>query len=200
VDLGRVALRGIVGPLFVGHGTQKLFGWFGGHGLEATGGAFESMGLRPGKRHAIAAGLAETAGGVLLTLGALTPVAATVISGTMITAIRKAHINNGPWVTNGGYEYNLTIIGACLALTESGPGAPSVDAARLPRFKGSGLAVLMLAAAAAGSYVATSDRMLTTEPAQGDGRVDQLPGDPSVAEPERKFTREGIQTAPGQQA
>ena len=198
MDLGRVALRGIVGPLFVGHGTQKLFGWFGGHGLEATGGAFESMGLRPGRQKATAAGMAETAGGVLITLGALTPVAAAAVSGTMITAIRKAHINNGPWVTNGGYEYNLTIIGACLALTETGPGSPSVDAALFPKLKGSRLALLALAAAAAGSYLATSDRLLKGEAAEGEGRIDQVPSDPSVAEPDRKFTREGVQTAPGQ--
>ena len=55
MDLGRFLLRGVVGPLFVGHGTQKLFGWFGGHGPDATGGFFESLGLRPGKRHATAA-------------------------------------------------------------------------------------------------------------------------------------------------
>jgi putative oxidoreductase len=194
-------LRGIVGPLFVGHGTQKLFGWFGGYGIEATGGAFESMGLRPGKRHATAAGLAETAGGVLLTLGALTPVASSVICGVMITAIRKAHIKNGPWVTNGGYEYNLVLIGASLALAETGPGSPSVDAALFPRFKGSGLALLGLAAAAAGSYLTTSDRFQEPAPAASEGQVEQFPSDPSVGEPERKFTRDGVETkTPGPQA
>src|SRR4051794_18314709 len=73
MDLGRAITRFVVGPLFVGHGTQKLFGWFEGHGIEGTAGFFESLGLRPGKRHAAAAGFSETAGGVLLTLGALTP-------------------------------------------------------------------------------------------------------------------------------
>src|SRR3954465_1072223 len=105
MDAGRLPPRGVVGPVMVGHGTQKLFGWFGGYGPDATGGAFESMGLRPGKRPALAAGVAGTAGGVLLPAGPLTPVASTLISGTMITAIRKAHIKNGPWATNGGYEY-----------------------------------------------------------------------------------------------
>ncbi|HET8953111.1 MAG TPA: DoxX family protein, partial [Solirubrobacteraceae bacterium] len=62
MDLGRLLLRGVVGPLFVGHGTQKLFGWFGGHGIEGTGGFFENLGLRPGKRHATAAGWAEAGG------------------------------------------------------------------------------------------------------------------------------------------
>src|SRR3954454_17468042 len=91
MDLGRLILRGVVGPLFVGHGTQKLFGWFDGHGPDATGGFFESIGLRPGKRHATAAGWSETLGGALLTLGALTPVAQAMITGTMVTAIRKVH-------------------------------------------------------------------------------------------------------------
>src|SRR5512132_4091860 len=74
MNLGKLALRGVVGPLFVGHGTQKLFGWFGGHGLEGTAGFFEQgIGLRPGKRHATAAGLSEAVGGALVTLGAFTP-------------------------------------------------------------------------------------------------------------------------------
>jgi putative oxidoreductase len=122
MTLGTAAIRGVVGPLFVGHGTQKLFGWFGGHGVEGTGGYFESLGLKPGKRHATAAGVAETLGGALLTLGALTPLATTLVSGTMVTAIRKAHAQNGPWVTNGGFEYNLVLIAAMTAIAESGPG------------------------------------------------------------------------------
>src|ERR671939_1282890 len=106
MKLGTLAVRGIVGPLFVGHGTQKLFGWFGGHGPDGTGGAFESMGLRPGRRHALAAGAAEAGGGALLTLGALTPVATSLITGVMTTAMRKVHAKNGPWVTGGGWEDN----------------------------------------------------------------------------------------------
>jgi putative oxidoreductase len=177
MDLGRVALRGIVGPLFIGHGAQKLFGWFGGHGPDATGNAFESMGLRPGKRHATSAGVAETAGGALLTLGALTPVASALVSGTMITAIRKVHGKNGPWVTGGGYEYNLALIGAMAALTEAGPGRPSIDAALAPRLRGSGWAIASLAAAAAGSWLAT-ERF--TEP------------DQPTFEHEPRFQREGV--------
>jgi len=164
MNLGRLFLRGVVGPLFVGHGTQKLFGWFDGHGLEGTGGFFASLGLRPGKRHASAAGTAEAAGGVLLTLGALTPVASTIITGTMITAIRKVHLTKGPWVSDGGYEYNLALIAALAALTETGPGRPSVDGALLPRFKGTGWALAALAAGAAGSYLAT-ERFSDPEPA-----------------------------------
>src|SRR3954453_15209946 len=104
MNLGTLALRGVVGPLFLGHGTQKLFGWFGGHGLEGTAGFFEQgIGLRPGKRHATAAGVSEALGGALLTVGALTPIAASMISGSMVTAIRKVHAAKGPWATEGGY-------------------------------------------------------------------------------------------------
>src|SRR4051812_50060680 len=104
MDAGRLALRGVVGPVMVGHGTQKLFGWFGGHGPDATGGAFESMGLRPGKRHALAAGAAGAAGGVLLTAGALTPGAPAPISGPMVTALPQGHHQNRPRGANRGPE------------------------------------------------------------------------------------------------
>src|SRR3954451_12280460 len=137
MELGLLVLRVVVGLLFMGHGTQKLFGWFGGHGLEGTAGFFEQgLGLRPGKRHATAAGVSEALGGALLTLGAFTPLAAGMISGTMVTAIRKVHASKGPWVTEGGYEYNAVLIAAMAALAESGPGTPSVDAALFPRMKG----------------------------------------------------------------
>jgi len=189
MDLGRLVLRGIVGPLFIGHGTQKLFGWFGGHGPEATAGAFEGMGLRPGKRHATAAGAAETAGGALLTLGALTPLASSLVSGVMITAMRKVHWKNGPWVTGGGWEYNAALVGAMTALTEVGAGRPSVDAALWPSLKGTRLAVLGLAAAGAGSWLATSERF-TQAP---ESTQTPSPSEPAVPEPDRKFVREGEQ-------
>jgi putative oxidoreductase len=153
MSIGTVALRGVVGPLFVGHGTQKLFGWFGGHGLEGTGGFFESLGLRPGRRHAMAAGAAEALGGTLLTLGAATPLAATMLSSTMLTAIRKVHASNGPWVTDNGYEYNAALVAALAMVVEHGPGAPSVDARLFPRWKGPAWAAAMLAAATASSYL-----------------------------------------------
>ncbi|MGZ4166048.1 MAG: DoxX family protein [Solirubrobacteraceae bacterium] len=129
MKIGRLILRLIVGGYFFGHGTQKLFGWFGGYGPEGTGQFFESIGLRPGKRHALAAGAAEAGGGALLVAGAATPVAATVLTSTMLTAINRVHLKNGPWVTNQGYEYNLVLIAAVLALAETGPGSPSIDSA-----------------------------------------------------------------------
>ena len=188
MDLGRTVLRFVVGPLFVGHGTQKLFGWFGGHGLDGTGSFFESLGLKPGKRHATAAGAAEAAGGALLTLGALTPVASGLITGTMITAIRKAHADKGPWVTNGGYEYNLTVIAAMLALVEAGPGRPSVDASAFPWLKGNGIALAQFAVAAAASTLLTSERFTAAEhtPAEAEAEIG---GDPAAPR-QHRFTRE----------
>jgi putative oxidoreductase len=188
MDLGRTALRLIVGPLFVGHGTQKLFGWFGGHGLEGTGAFFEKLGLRPGKRQATAAGAAEAVGGALLTLGALTPVAAGLITGTMLTAIQKVHAPKGPWVTNGGYEYNLTLIAVMATLAEVGPGRPSVDAASFPRVKGNGWALAQFTGAAAGAALLTSERM-SPEPALQEADV--------AAERQNRFVRENAEVPAG---
>jgi putative oxidoreductase len=185
MQLGKLAIRGVVGPLFVGHGTQKLFGWFGGHGLDGTAGFFEQgIGLRPGKRHATAAGLSEALGGALITLGAMTPVAASMVIGTMVTAIRKVHAPKGPWVTEGGYEYNAVLIAAMVALAESGPGKPSIDAAAFPRMKGAGWALAALAAGVAGSYLATEYF--------NDAEPEAPPAAPAVepAEDEARFQRE----------
>ena len=125
--IGRLLLRLTVGSLFFGHGTQKLFGWFGGHGLDATANMFDSIGMRPGSRNAVAAGLAEAGGGAGIALGLATPVSASVLTATMLTAINRVHLKNGPWVTNGGYEYNLVLIAAALAIVDVGPGNLSLD-------------------------------------------------------------------------
>jgi putative oxidoreductase len=186
MTIGTLALRGLVGPLFVGHGTQKLFGWFGGHGLEGTAGFMESLGMRPGKRHATAAGTAEALGGVLLTVGAATPLAATMVSSTMITAIRKVHAQNGPWVSEGGFEYNAVLIAALAALVEHGPGSLSVDSRLFPNWKGKGWALAMVGAATAGSFLAD----YVSQPAPEDTAS---AGDPEVtaaAAEEARFAKE----------
>jgi putative oxidoreductase len=155
MKIGRLILRLVVGGLFVGHGVQKLFGWFDGPGLDATAQGFEHLGLRPGKPHAIAAGAAETGGGALLAVGLETPFAASVLTATMLTAIHRVHAKNGPWTTNGGYEYNLVLIAAALALAEVGPGTLSLDGARGRERSGSGWALAALltgALGAIGSY------------------------------------------------
>lgn len=154
MNLGRLIARVAIGGLFAGHGTQKLFGWFGGPGLDGTGQLMDGLEMRPGRRNAIGASVNETAGGVLLALGALTPLAATLLSSVMITAIRKVHLQNGVWNTNGGYEYNLVLIGALLALVDGGPGSPSVDRALGIHDTGPKWALATLAAGAAGSTLA----------------------------------------------
>jgi putative oxidoreductase len=144
-------VRGVLGALFIGHGTQKLFGWFGGHGPEGTAQFFEKVGVRPGKPNAIAAGAAEAGGGALLLLGLWTPLAGAALSSVMITAIRHVHGRKGPWVNEGGYEYNLVMLATIFALSEAGPGPVSLDGT-LGRVRcGTAWAVAQLAAGAAGS-------------------------------------------------
>ncbi|HEU4975984.1 MAG TPA: DoxX family protein [Baekduia sp.] len=187
MSIGTTAIRGVAGPLFVGHGTQKLFGWFGGHGLEGTSGFFESIGLRPGRRNAIAAGAAEAIGGALLTLGALTPVAAALITGTMTTAIRKVHAKNGPWVTEQGYEYNAVLIALMALMAETGPGRPSVDARLFPSMKGTGWAALAVGAGVAGSFLVDG---LSEEAPEAMTQASSF-GDPaSPSTQEARFTHE----------
>jgi putative oxidoreductase len=154
--IARFAARTIIGGLFIGHGTQKLAGWFGGSGLEATSAGFDSMGLRPGKRNALVAGVSEAGGGALLALGAATPLAGAALIGTMVTAIRTVHWKNGPWAANGGYEYNLVLIAAVATLVEAGPGCLSFDRARGRERKGAGWALAAVAAGVAGSIAATT--------------------------------------------
>jgi putative oxidoreductase len=149
--LGRFAVRTIVGGLFVGHGTQKLFGSFGGGGLDKTSAGFQSLGLRPGRRNATAAGLSETVGGALLAAGLFTPLAAASLIGTMITAIRTVHWKNGVWASNGGYEYNLVLIATIAALVEAGTGPLSLDHLRGHDEHGVRWALAVLAAGAVSS-------------------------------------------------
>jgi putative oxidoreductase len=151
MKIGRLLLRLTVGGLFFGHGTQKLFGWFGGHGLEPTAQMFEGLGMRPGRRNAVAAGVAEAAGGAALAAGFATPLAAGALTSVMLTAIHRVHAKNGPWATNGGYEYNAVLIAAVLALAEVGPGAPSVDHALGQERSGPGAAITAAVLGVAGA-------------------------------------------------
>ena len=154
MNLGRLIARVTIGGLFVGHGTQKLFGWFEGPGIEGASQMMEKLELHPPRRNALAAAVAETAGGALLALGALTPLAGALITSTMTTAIRKVHGPKGPWNMEGGYEYNLVLIAATAALIEAGPGSPSVDRALGTEAKGTGWALAALAAGVGGSTLA----------------------------------------------
>jgi putative oxidoreductase len=151
MGLFRFLARVTIGVLFVGHGTQKLFGWFGGGGPEGTGTSFESIGLRPGRRYALTSGAAEAGGGLLLAAGAATPLGAAAVSGSMITAIKTVHLEKGIWISGGGYEYNLVLLAAVFGLTENGPGEWSIDGALGKKRWGTAWALAALAAAAAGS-------------------------------------------------
>jgi putative oxidoreductase len=127
-DLGLLIIRVVIGALFIGHGAQKLFGWFGGYGLKGTGDWLASIGLKPGVTMALFAGLAELVGGLLFTLGLFTPLAAVLIAGTMIMAIAKVHGAHGLWATQNGYEYNLTLIAVVIGVALIGPGSYAIDA------------------------------------------------------------------------
>jgi len=128
LNIGLLIIRLVIGLLFVGHGAQKLFGWFGGYGLKGTGGWFESIGMKPGVSVALFAGLAELIGGILFTLGLLTPLAGIMIAGTMVMAIIKVHGPNGLWATANGYEYNLTLMSVAIGIALIGPGKYALDA------------------------------------------------------------------------
>jgi len=149
--LGILALRAVIGALFMGHGLQKLAGWFGGHGLEATAAGFEQMGMRPGRRNALAAGLSETAGGLSLATGFLTPLGASAVTGTMAVAIAKVHASKGLWITGGGFEYNLVLGAAAFVIAAEGPGPLSLDAQLGTEWSGPGVAVAELAAGLLGA-------------------------------------------------
>jgi len=128
VNTGLLLIRLVVGLLFMGHGAQKLFGWFGGYGIKGTGEFFDSIGLKPGEKMALLAGVAELIGGALFILGLLTPLAGLVIAATMVIAIWKVHGANGIWATQNGYEYNLVLLVVALAVSVMGAGAYSLDA------------------------------------------------------------------------
>ncbi|WP_426452701.1 DoxX family protein [Paenibacillus sp. S-38] len=126
--LGLLLVRLVVGLLFVGHGAQKLFGWFGGYGPKGTGGWMESIGMKPGVLMAVMAGLMEMIGGALFAAGLLTPLATVLITLTMLGAIVKVHAQNGLWVTANGYEYPLVLIAVVIGIALAGAGAYSLDA------------------------------------------------------------------------
>jgi len=128
MEIGLLLLRVTVGLTMAAHGSQKLFGWFGGYGLEKTGHAFESLGYHPGKRHALMAGLVEFGGGLLLALGLLTPIGAALVASVMVVAAITAHVKQGFFIMSGGYEYNLVLGVAAAALAFTGPGVLSIDA------------------------------------------------------------------------
>jgi putative oxidoreductase len=126
-SLGVLILRGVVGSMFVAHGLQKLKGWFDGPGLKGTTLWFDSIGLQPGKKHAVAAGTTEAVGGALMLAGLATPVSSAMITGTMTVAIVTVNGKRGMWATNHGMEYNLVLLASVFAVASAGPGRYSLD-------------------------------------------------------------------------
>lgn len=126
---GPIAIRIPVGLILAAHGSQKLFGWFGGFGLEGTGQWMDSIGLAPGYLMALLAGSAEFFGGLALVLGVVVRPAAAALAFAMLVAIFAVHIDKGLFVTNNGYEFALALLAATVSLLITGAGRASIDTA-----------------------------------------------------------------------
>ncbi|MFT4632662.1 MAG: putative oxidoreductase [Candidatus Azotimanducaceae bacterium] len=132
--LDTLPLRVGAGSIFVAHGAQKLFGWFGGYGLEGTAGWMASIGLEPGLLMAAMAGGAEFLGGLLLITGLLVRPAALVLAITMMVAIVTVHLSNGLFMADNGYEFGLALLAVSVALVLRGAGSLSADRALQTQF------------------------------------------------------------------
>jgi putative oxidoreductase len=161
-------LRLTVGGLLAGHGAQKLFGYFGGHGVEGTAGWLESLNLKPGREWAVAAGLSEFGGGLLTALGALNPLGPIIAIGSMLMATLKVHMGKPIWTTAGGAELPVTNMAILGALFLSGPGKLSFDrllGIRVPRW----FSVAALLGMVGVTYMVASDSGLADELEASDG-------------------------------
>lgn len=127
VDVGLLVLRVVLGAIFAAHGAQKLFGSFGGPGLEGTAGFHGQLGIKPPYLMAVLAGLAEFVGGILVAVGFLTPIAALALVAVMAVAVLTVHLRNGFFAQSGGYELNLALAAMALTLLFAGAGALSID-------------------------------------------------------------------------
>ena len=156
---GILFLRVVLGLTLFAHGSQKLFGWFGGHGPRGTGGFFAQLGFRRPVELALLAGASEAAG-VLVALGFVTPLACIALASAMVVAVGAVHVKNGFFATEGGFEYNLLIWAAAIAIAASGPGRFSVDGALgwVGRLSGVWWGVGVLAASLAGGLVVLATR------------------------------------------
>jgi putative oxidoreductase len=146
MNLALFGLRLVVGLTLAAHGSQKLFGWYGGHGIDGTASNYERIGLRPGRVNAWLAGLAECSGGLLIAVGLVTPVGAAALIGVMTAAVLTVHVRNGFFITNNGFEYNLVMAAAAFALAGIGAGGWSLDNALGIHLTGAGWALGALAA------------------------------------------------------
>lgn len=129
LDWGLLLARLVIGLALAAHGSQKLFGWFGGGGIKGTGGFLESLGFRPGALFATLAGLSEFLGGLFIAIGFAGPIGPALLIATMLVAIFTVHLSKGFWNSDGGWELPATNIAAAVAFATIGYGAISVDAA-----------------------------------------------------------------------
>ena len=160
MNIGLLALHVGLGAMIAAHGAQKLFGVLGGNGLAATGGFFESLGLRPGRVNALLAGGSEFFGGLLLALGLLTPLGAAAVIGVMVVAYLTVHRAKGFFNGSGGYEFNLLIALAAFALAAVGPGEWSLDHALSLDLAGTGWGLAALGAGVLGALGALASGRL----------------------------------------
>jgi putative oxidoreductase len=128
ISIGLLVLRLVIGLTMAAHGSQKLFGWFGGHGLAGTGGFFEMLGFRPGRAFALAAGATEVASGILIAAGLFGPIGPALMLSVMIVAALTVHWKNGFFAQSNGIELTLLFGVAAVALAFTGFGAFSIDA------------------------------------------------------------------------
>jgi putative oxidoreductase len=127
MDIALLIVRLIVGLAIAAHGAQKLFGWFGGHGLAGTAGFFEQLGWRPGRLFVLGASLGELGGGLLTVLGLGGALGPALIVMVMVAAMLAVHAPKGFWASNGGYELNVMYIAVAIALAFAGFGEFSLD-------------------------------------------------------------------------
>jgi|ERR1035437_7605760 putative oxidoreductase len=127
ISIGLLIVRLAVGLTISAHGTQKVFGWFGGPGIKGFTGMTQSLNLRPARAWAWMAALSELLGGLLIATGLLNPIGSLVVMGTMMVAIGTVHLSKGFFASNGGYEFPLLIMLSSLAIAFMGPGVISVD-------------------------------------------------------------------------
>jgi putative oxidoreductase len=127
VSLGLLILRLVVGLTMAGHGAQKVFGWWGGPGMNGWTASVTKLRIRPATPWAWLAALSELGGGLLFALGLLSPLGSLAIAGTMLVAIATVHWANGFWNGKRGYEFNLALLASVVAVALTGPGAFSAD-------------------------------------------------------------------------
>lgn len=163
VALGLLILRLVIGGILAAHGAQKLFGWWGGAGMQGWSGAMTRMRIRPAVPWAWMSALAEFAGGIGLALGFLNPLPSAAIAGSMLVAITLVHLPKGFFVSKGGYEFNLSILAAIAAIALIGPGAISLDAVLGIHFPEPVTVIVLTILTVAGVAVALLTRAPATE-------------------------------------